>query len=53
MGFSGARLAYQQDWFGLGHIIAFRQRAQLSGRDAGTFKFERIQGLHPRQLRFM
>jgi hypothetical protein len=25
----------------------------LSGRDAETIKFERIQGLHPRQLRFM
>jgi hypothetical protein len=27
------------------------ERAQLSSRDAGTFKFERIQGLHPCQRR--
>jgi hypothetical protein len=32
-----------------GHVIAFGQRAQLHGRDAGTVEFKRIQRLHPRQ----
>ena len=53
MGFAGTGLTHQQDRFGLGHIIALGERAQLGGRDAGAIELERIQGLHPRQLRLM
>ena len=53
MGFASIGLTHQQDRFGLGYIVAFRQRMQLGGRDAGTIEFECIQRLHPRQFRLM
>jgi hypothetical protein len=53
MGLSRPGLADQQNRLCLGHVIAFGQRAQLRGRDAGTVEFERIQRLHPRQSRLV
>ena len=51
--FVRASLADQQDRLGAGHVLALRQRPELSGRDAGAVELEFVQRLHPRQPRLM